>query len=812
MTTILKIFIYIYLTVFSWNLVAQTDSCTFSLSGTILDVETKEPIPYVSVVIQEAGKGTIANDRGEFIINGLCSQSNTLIISCHGYCDSVCEHSHRHGKVPHIYLRQKVVDVATVTIKAQVNKKKGTESISQVTVDKSELKDNPTQSLASAIEDEQGVALTSAGANVQIPLIHGLYGNRILILNNGLKHGFQNWGKDHAPEIDVSSANKITIIKGAAGVRFGPEAIGGAIVVEPNPLYLKEGFYGEVRSGFQTNGRGYNSGFEIGEGKKKWSYFLSGNYTKIGDLNSPDYMLTNSGKEEVSLGSGVRYRTKKFDVKIYYSLVDQNLSLLRASFFHSANAIRQAFASEQPDSAYILPFSYAINEPNQLIQHHLGKAEVKWLYSDHGNLILRAGKQLNSRKEFDVRRNSNKPIIDLDLGTNDIQLEWNHPDKYGLDGMLGVQYFYQDNDNNPGTGTTPLIPNYNTGRYSAFVVESKRFGEHLMEIGLRVDFESSNVRGREVSQALFRDEYSFTNISSSIGYVKNFNKNHSYRTSFGTAWRAPNMAELFSFGQHGFKNSYGLLRYYFDDENKLKTNQVIKMNESNVLPEKGYKLIHELKINKKSSSHSIVAYSHYILSFIYERPYGLTGTFRGPQPTFIFDQTDALFLGCDYDWKVDWSKQVDGVFGVSYLWSRNMIDKETLINQPPITISYKLNWMQKKFWKFSSSRILVKPFYRFEQFQAPRTLTPDQIIDGDEVITATSEIFDFKAAPKGYFMLRVSWKCEWKRFRGSITVNNVLNTKYRDYLNEMRYFADAPGRNILFTLNYKFNANNKYTN
>ena len=798
---------FLLVNILSLNIFAQNDSCTFSLSGTILDVETKEPVPYVSVVIQEAGKGTIANEKGEFFINGLCSQSNTLIISCHGYCDSVCEHNHRHGKVPHIYLRQKVVDVATVTIKAQVNKKKGTESVSQVTVDKSELKSNPTRSLASAIEDEQGITLTSVGSNVQLPLIHGLYGNRILILNNGLKHGFQNWGKDHAPEIDISSANKITIIKGAAGVRFGPEAIGGAIIVEPNPLYLKESFYGEVRSGFQTNGRGYNSGFEIGEGKKQWSYFLSGNYTKIGDRNTPEYMLTNSGKEEFSFGSGVRYRTKKVDLKTYYSLVDQNLSLLRASFFHSANAIRQAFAAERPDSAYILPFSYDINEPNQLIQHHLGKVELKWMYSDHGNIVLRAGKQLNSRKEFDVRRNSGKPIIDLDLTTNDFQVEWNHPDKFGLDGMVGVQYFYQDNDNNPGTGTTPLIPNYNTGRYSAFMVESKRFGEHLMEVGLRVDFESSNIRGREVSQELFKDEYSFTNLSSSIGYVKNFHRNNSFRTSVGTAWRAPNMAELFSFGQHGFKNSYGLLRYYFNDENKLKTNQVIKMNESHVQPEKGFKFINELKINKKLHSHTLTGYSHYLLNFIYERPYGLTGTFRGPQPTFIFDQTDALFVGCDYDWKMDWSKQTEGTFGVSYLWSRNITDKETLINQPPVTVSYKLNWRQKKFWRFNSSRLIVKSFYRFEQFQAPRTLTPEQIIDGEEVITATSEIFDFKAAPKGYFMLRISWEYEWKSFKGSLAVNNVFNTSYRDYLNEMRYFADAPGRNILINLNYKFKSN-----
>ena len=43
-------------------------------------------------------KATIANENGEFFINGLCSKRNTLIISCHGYCDSVCQHNHQHGK------------------------------------------------------------------------------------------------------------------------------------------------------------------------------------------------------------------------------------------------------------------------------------------------------------------------------------------------------------------------------------------------------------------------------------------------------------------------------------------------------------------------------------------------------------------------------------------------------------------------------------------------------------------------------------------------------------------------------------------
>ena len=302
----------------SSNLFSQSDSCNFSVSGTILDVETKEPIPYVSVVIRDANQGTIANEKGEFSFKGLCDQSNVLIISCYGYCDSVCEHNHQHGKVPHIYLTHKVVNVGTVVIKAQVNKKKGTESISQITINKEELKNDPTRSLAAAIEDVQGVSLASVGTNVQLPIIHGLYGNRILILNNGLKHGFQNWGQDHAPEIDIASANRITIIKGAAGVRFGPEAIGGAIIVEPNPLYLKEPFYVEVGTGFQTNGQGYNANFEFGQGKNNFSYFINGNYTKIGDRKSPEYMLTNTGKEEKSIGSGIRYRNKKLDVKLWH--------------------------------------------------------------------------------------------------------------------------------------------------------------------------------------------------------------------------------------------------------------------------------------------------------------------------------------------------------------------------------------------------------------------------------------------------------------------------------------------------------------
>ena len=782
---------------------AQKDTCQYSMQGKVLDAETKDPLPYVSIKVKDVDKFAVTDINGNFTIGGLCDEHNTLIISCYGYCDTVCEQNHQHGKNSHIYLTQNVLELSEVVISVEEDQEDGTASMTRSTVKKEVLSSNPTQSLAAVLSDIEGVTLTSSGTNVQLPVIHGLYGNRILILNNGLKHGFQNWGLDHAPEIDLSSAHSITVVKGAAGVRYGPEALGGVIIIEPNHLHLNEPFFTNIGTGYQTNGRGAFTNFEVGQGLEKWSYAFGGNYTKIGDRHAPEYSLTNSGKEEKAMNAGVRYRSNNWDFNLYYSFVDQNLALLRSSVAESSNAFKKAINSERP--AIIDPFSYAINEPNQLTQHHLSKAEMNWWYSDEAKLTFRVGQQLNKREEYDVRRNADKPIIDLDLITSDYQLEWTHPHWNKLHGLVGLQLFTQNNDNNPGTSTTPFIPNYNTLRYSGFITESIHQGDQTWEAGLRVDYENNDARGRETDKTIFRDNFSFTNFTASLGYIRRVSANSTFKTNIGTAWRTPNMAELYSFGQHGFKTSFGLLRYYVN-EGDIKTDKVLRIDESGVSPEKGYKWISEWTTEKTNSSFTLTAYSHYIQNFIFNRPVDVIGTIRGPMPMYIFDQADALFFGSDFTWQRNWSRHLSGVYSLSYLWSRNVEKDELLINQPPITTSYKLSWQTPDFWKISSSKLTIKPTYTFRQFQAPRTVTVESITDGSAELTLDSEIFDFMDAPLGYFLLDVSWSFQVKNFKGSMAIQNVLNTSYRDYLNEMRYFADEPGRNFLFTLNYTFHS------
>ena len=796
--------------------VQSQDMCDRSISGKIIDNETQNPLSDViirvisdpqvygnRVIYSASDKFSISDEDGKFLFEDLCAEEDSLIFSRIGYRDSIISLDIDFWTVS---LTETSVELENVLISDQREKNLGTQTLSQQSIILEDQAVDRTSSLANLASQIDGVTFISTGSNVERPVIHGLYGNRILVLNNYIKHGFQNWGDDHAPEINISSVERISVLKGSSGVRFGPEALGGAIIVEPDQLKLRQPYYFNINSGYQTNGRGTNYSIKTGKGFKNLGFNLGLNYIKIGDRHTPSYSLTNSGKEEKGFNLGFHYHLKNFDIKMYYSYVDIDLALLRSSMFHSGNAISRAMSSDIP--LIIEPFSYNIKPPSQYVKHHFLKASVDWWYNKNEKVSLIAGRQLNKREEFDVRRNIDKPIIDLDLTSFDLMLEWNHSFSDNLDGLIGFHFFNQDNDNNPGTQTTPFIPNYNTNRFSFFLIENLKFGKNFFELGLRIDNEDYNVRGREVSQNIFRDEHSLTNMTFSIGYENQVSENLLFRTNLGSAWRTPNMAELYSYGSHGFKNSFGLLRYYYNDAEKLRTDKVTIMSETNLSPEKSFKIINEFDYNSEKNKAKLTLFSNYILNYVFERPIGLYGTIRGPMPYFIFDQTDMLFLGSDLTLKRKFSKKLHSSFTLNYLWSNNLDKNGKLLNQPPIRIEKNLSFKTNNFWKSDFSEISLKPSYTLKQFQAPMTFSPESLISGENIITPETNIFDFKDVPDSYFLLDFSWKLNINDISVSLFVNNILNKKYRNYLNNMRYFADEPGRNFIINLSYTFKKKN----
>ena len=814
--TVIKSCCIIYLLLFLSLDIQSQIPCDRSISGKIVDNETNSPLSDVvvraisdpqvfgnRVLYNSSDKFSISDENGKFLLEGLCVEEDSLIFSRIGYQDTLISLDVDYWVVS---LSEKSVELENVIISDEREKKTGTQTISQQSINLNDKGVDRTLSLANIVSEIDGVTFISTGSNVERPVIHGLYGNRILVLNNYLKHGFQNWGDDHAPEINISSVERISVIKGSSGVRFGPEALGGAIIVEPDPMKLRQPYYLNINSGYQSNGRGNNFSIKTGNGYKNLGFNLGVNYMKIGDRHAPSYSLTNSGKEEKAFNFGLHYHLKNFDIKLYYNYVDLDLALLRSSIFHSGNAISKALSSDVP--LFIRPFSYDINEPNQEVNHHLAKASINWWYKENEKVSLIIGRQLNQRKEFDVRRNAEKPIINLDLISTDLMLEWDHSFSENVEGLMGLHFFNQDNDNNPGTGTTPFIPNYNTNRYSFYLVEGLKLGENFFEFGVRIDNENYNVRGRETSQRIFRDEHTLSNITFSLGYKNEFSENFSFKSNLGSAWRTPNMAELYSFGSHGFKNSFGLLRYYYNDDNKVRTNRVTLMSESLTSSEKSLKFINEFDFTSDKNKIKLTLFSNYILNYVFEMPIGIYGTVRGPMPYFIFDQNDVLFVGSDLTVKKEFTKKFNSSITLNYLWSKNLENNGNLINQPPVRIENNLIWKTNNFWKINFSEISLSPSYSFKQSQAPITISPEDLINRVVNITPETNIFDFKDAPDGHFLLDFSWRLKLNDFSASINVNNVLNTSYRNYLNSMRYFADEIGRNFIVNFSYTFKKKN----
>jgi len=219
-----------------------------------LDRETSQPIPGATILIQETGSGAVTDTNGYYRIDHLCPQRYTLLARILGYKEirQTLTVEHETVKNQDFLLAEEAVHLHDVNVTAQKTAALSSQSVSML--DGRELEQTRGQSLGDALKKLPGVTTLQTGSTISKPVIHGFHSNRVLILNNGIRQEGQQWGSEHAPEIDPFIANRVSLIKGASGVRYGSDAIGGVILVEPAPLPTQHGQHGELNLVGFSNG------------------------------------------------------------------------------------------------------------------------------------------------------------------------------------------------------------------------------------------------------------------------------------------------------------------------------------------------------------------------------------------------------------------------------------------------------------------------------------------------------------------------------------------------------------------------------
>ena len=122
---------------------------------------------------------------------------------------------------------------------------------------KQKIEDNADENLSGLLVNESGVHILKNGSGIAKPIVHGLYGNRLLVLNNGVQQSGQQWGNDHSPEIDPLIANKNNHNKrGPMHSSMVVEILGSIILVEPKKIGRDPHLHGRINYAYEGNGRG----------------------------------------------------------------------------------------------------------------------------------------------------------------------------------------------------------------------------------------------------------------------------------------------------------------------------------------------------------------------------------------------------------------------------------------------------------------------------------------------------------------------------------------------------------------------------
>src|SRR2546422_341231 len=164
---------------------------------------------------------------------------------------------------------------------------------------------NPT-SIGEALDYQLGVAKRSFGPASGRPIIRGFDGDRVLVLQNGLRlGGIASQSGDEVEPIDVLSLDRVEIVKGPATLLYGSNAIGGVVNgISTNDVYQK-GLTGYLTTFGDTNNwqAGGSAGFKYGVGK--FLIFGNGGAQKANDYRTPLGLVLNSYSRSGNASGGV---------------------------------------------------------------------------------------------------------------------------------------------------------------------------------------------------------------------------------------------------------------------------------------------------------------------------------------------------------------------------------------------------------------------------------------------------------------------------------------------------------------------------
>jgi iron complex outermembrane receptor protein len=651
-------------------------------------------------------------------------------------------------------------------------------------------------SLAEAVDGVSGVTSASGVADTAKPIIRGQIERRLLLLYDGIRHESQKWGPDHAPEIDPFSAGSVSVVKGAAGVRYGPDAIGGVVLIDPPALRTEAGVSGRAVAQGATNGRRAYVGARLDMAPSdRLALRAEGNIRRSADRLTPDYVLGNTASETYNLGAALEWRPGLTEVRVAWRRY-----ALRAGIFYGVQLSDPGAFDQQlayPLGADQWTSGYRIERPQQRVVHDLLSVRVSQPLGSYGALTTTYALQLNQREELEqVRDAIEGPQYDFSLRTHSLDVvATQHTHALGdaaAEGGGGLQVVFQENVYRG----LALVPNYRSLAVGAHLWERLSFKDIALEGGLRYDhvgrtafltenaWERHNRRGTlaGVTCTFVGNAAScprgFDLASVTVGSVwEAVEDTVAVKLDLSNASRVPNTDEQWL---NGSAPSF----------------PVFALGSPSLPVETSWSVAPTLGVSLPWLEAEVSPYGSLIQNYVLFAPeLGDAGqplfetTIRGAFPRYRFSPVDAWFYGTDAAAEIFPEGRVGATVRGACVRAREVGTGEHLVG-------------------IVSDRLAVIGHARPGKIGPLSKSWVDVSLSGIGRQSRVDPSLDFAPPPDGAWLLGAALGIRIETARGEVDLSlhgtNLTQTRYRTYTSLLRYYADSPGRDIRLRVGMSF--------
>lgn len=754
------------------------------LHGVVRDADTWQPLPDVAVQVIGRGEGGYTDSQGRFnFITATCGELE-LRLTLLGYETVSLTVDSRDTALLRLHMHPLHRELAAVRITTDYTALQQRQMAVLRTLEAKELRGYSLHSLAQTLERLPGVHAMPIGRSASKPMIRGMGLNRIAVVDRGIKQEGQQWGRDHALEIDQKSVHRINVYKGAMSLRYGGDAMGGVVAINEHTPMPNPGFHADSEIWSETNG--WLFGGTLGLSWRGDKFFVEGRAThsESGDYRIPTdtinylsyliplygcYLKNTASKDNAAAITIGAQLASLGSLSLTGSFVSQRMGLFPGS--HGVPSI----ARVAPDGD-----RRNIGMPSASVQHWKGIVNY---VSPHlqgcWRLFVDLGYQRNIRGEYSPfhthYETQPEPTINknlelyFDLTTLTAQTRAVWRPRAGLQLTLGLDGQWQKHKYD---GYGFLLPNFKRATAGAFAMGSWQFSSRWrFEGGLRFDLGHFNVEGsydiyleeylrqlgnlsgeliRAYSQrtpALQRFLYDF---SWSVGAAYETNQEHGVKIYLGQSFRLPGVNELSSNGMH-----HGAFRH--------------EQGDTAIKSEKGIQLDLEYRYQGKSIEVAVSPFAAYYFRYIFLEPTSRWSMLPHAGQLYRYRAAQSVMGGGEVEvqWKVGAHNRVEA--NAAALWQHNLTDGYPLPMCPPARLQaeweYRVHGIARR---FGVLYLLAQPSYTFPQLATARNEQPSE----------------------GYALLSAAMRyaVTVKKFRMELSLwcSNLFNKRYFNHLSFYR--------------------------